>query len=53
VVPRRSYGVQFKNTLQDAEWQPLNQGLTIIGTQGYLKDLSAGAGPRFYRVVAY
>ena len=52
-VPGRSYGVQFKNALGDGQWQPLNQSITVLGTQAYLNDLSAGAGPRFYRVVAY
>jgi Tol biopolymer transport system component len=52
-VPGRSYAVQFKNALGDNQWQPLNQGVTVLGTQAYLNDLSAGAGPRFYRVVGY
>ena len=52
-VPGKSYRVQFKNTLNDTDWHDLTGGVTILGNQGYLNDLSAGAGPRFYRVVAY
>jgi len=53
VVPGRTYQVQFKNSLNDAMWQDLNQEVTIIGNQGYVNDISAGSGPRFYRIVAY
>jgi Tol biopolymer transport system component len=49
----RTYHVQFKNTLKDAQWQDLDGTISIIGSQGWLNDLSAGSGPRFYRVVAY
>jgi hypothetical protein len=52
VVPGKTYRVQFKGNLQ-AQWQDLNGAITIVGNQGYLNDLSAGNGPRFYRVVAY
>jgi Tol biopolymer transport system component len=52
-VPGKTYRVQFKNSLTDAEWQELAQDVTIIGAQGYLNDLAAGSGPRFYRVAAY
>lgn len=53
VLPDKTYRVQFKNSLSDTGWQDLSGGVTILGNQGYLNDLSAGAGPRFYRVVAY
>ena len=53
VVPGKTYAVQFKNTPQDATWQNLNGGVTILGDRACLNDLSAGAGPRLYRVVAY
>ena len=53
VVAGRTYRVQFKNSLADATWQEFNGGVTIIGTQGYLNDVTAGSSPRFYRVVAY
>jgi Tol biopolymer transport system component len=53
VVPGKNYSVQFKSGLRDADWQTLNEGVTVLGNQAYLNDLSAGPGPRFYRVVAY
>ena len=53
VVPGKTYRVQFKDNLSDAGWQEFSGGVTILGTQGYLNDVSAGAGPRYYRVVAY
>jgi hypothetical protein len=52
VVAGKTYHVQFKNSLE-AQWQELNVEIMIVGNQGYLNDLSAGSGPRFYRVVAY
>jgi Tol biopolymer transport system component len=53
LVPTRSYRVQFKNRLSDAAWQDMGGGITIQGNQARFNDLSAGSGPRFYRVVAY
>jgi Tol biopolymer transport system component len=53
VVPGKNYAVEFKNTVRDSVWQPLNGSVTILGSQAYLNDYLAGAGPRFYRVVAY
>jgi Tol biopolymer transport system component len=52
-VPGRTYRVEFKNNLSDPGWQQLNQDVTIIGNQGSLNDLTAGPGPRFYRIVGY
>ena len=52
MVPGKTYRVQFKSNPY-AQWQDLNGQVTIVGNQGYLNDLSAGSGPRFYRVVAY
>ena len=52
-VGGKTYRVQFKNSLDDADWQDFIGGVTILGGQGCLNDLSAGGGTRFYRVVAY
>jgi hypothetical protein len=52
LLPGKTYGVQFKNTLRDAVWQTLNGGFTVVGSQAYLNDPSPGSGPRFYRVIA-
>jgi hypothetical protein len=49
----RTYHVQFKDTLKDAQWQDLNGTISVIGSQGWLNDLTAGSAPRFYRVVTY
>jgi Tol biopolymer transport system component len=49
----RTYHVQFKNSLNDAQWQDLSGTISVIGSQGWLNDLTVGSGPRFYRVVAY
>ncbi|MGO8928153.1 MAG: hypothetical protein ACLQU3_14880 [Limisphaerales bacterium] len=51
VVAGRTYRVEFKNSLGDADWQPLNQNVTVVGTQAWLCDPSPGPGQRFYRVV--
>jgi Tol biopolymer transport system component len=53
VLPGRIYQVQYKNHLSDTTWQNLHGGISILGSQAYFNDLSAGAGPRFYRVTAY
>ena len=52
-VPGRTHHVQFKNTLSDPAWQDFGGGVAILGSRGYLNDMTAGTGPRFYRVVAY
>jgi Tol biopolymer transport system component len=52
-VAGRSYRVQYKNRLSDSNWQEFSGNVTILGDQGYFNDLLSGAGPRFYRVVAY
>ena len=52
-VSGRNYRVQYKNSLTDPTWQDLNGNITILGSQGYCNDTTAGSNPRFYRVVAY
>ncbi len=49
----KTYRVQFKNHLSDLDWQDLNGGVTILGNQGYFRDLTAAADRRFYRIVAF
>jgi Tol biopolymer transport system component len=51
VVAGRTYRVEFKNSLGEAEWQPVSQNLTVVGSQAWLYDPSPGPGQRFYRVV--
>jgi Tol biopolymer transport system component len=52
VPPGTTTQVQFKNSLNDLEWQDLKTGVTIIGNQGYLRDLGLSGPQRFYRIVA-
>ncbi len=51
-VPGKTYSVQFKNTLRDAQWQTVSGSVTIVGNQAYLNAPWPGSGPRFYRVIA-
>jgi len=53
VVAGKTYHVQFKDSLGDAAWQTLGGSVSIVGSQGYLYDLPAGASQRFYRIVAH
>jgi Tol biopolymer transport system component len=53
VVPGKAYRVQFKNGPSDAAWQDISGSVTILGNQACFDDLTAGATPRLYRVVAY
>jgi hypothetical protein len=45
----RVYGLEYKNALDEAAWMrlPLVAG---TGTSLLLRDLTAGAGQRFYRI---
>jgi Tol biopolymer transport system component len=52
VIPGKSYRVQFKNSLADADWQDVTGGVTLVGTQGFLNDPNPTTGQRFYRIVA-
>jgi Tol biopolymer transport system component len=52
VVSGKSYRVQFKDNLADPDWQNFSSGVAIIGSQGWLNDLTPGVDQRFYRVVA-
>lgn len=53
VQPGKSYYAQYKHDLNEPNWQDLNVGVTIIGSQGYLTDSTAQAGRRFYRIVGF
>ena len=48
-----NYQVQFTDDLNPAQWQPLTNGIRVIGTQGYLVDTPTNASQRFYRVVSF
>jgi Tol biopolymer transport system component len=53
ILPGKSYRVQFKNSLSDANWQDFNGTTTLIGQQGYFNDPAPGAPQRFYRIKAF
>jgi hypothetical protein len=46
-----AYRVQFKDSLNDPDWQDLSGNLTILGSNAYAVDPAPPAGQRFYRVV--
>ncbi len=50
-APGKTYQLQFKNDLNDPDWQDLNGNLSLLGNQGYAYDLVPAAGRRFYRIV--
>jgi hypothetical protein len=52
-APDKSYRLQFKNSVNDSNWQELGGTVTIFRNQGYCHDLAPTAIRRFYRVVGY
>jgi Tol biopolymer transport system component len=52
-LPGKTYIVQFKNSLNELQWQTLNGAVTVVGGTGYIKDLSPAPTQRFYRIAAY
>lgn len=52
-MPGQTYQVQFKNNVDDADWQPVNGTIMITGNQGSIHDLSPGTDQRIYRIVAF
>ena len=53
ILPGKSYRVQFKSSLSDANWQDFNGGITLIGRKGYFNDPVPGAPQKFYRIMAF
>ena len=53
ILPGKSYRVQFKNSLSDANWQDFSGLTSLIGQQGYFNDPTPGAPQRFYRIIAF
>jgi Tol biopolymer transport system component len=53
VLSGKSYRVQFKTSLSDANWQDFNGLTTLIGQQGFFNDPAPGAPQRFYRILAF
>lgn len=51
LAPGKSYRVQFKNDLSDADWMDLNGNVTLVGNQGRVTDLAPATGQKFYRIL--
>ena len=51
LAPGKSYRVQFKNDLNDPDWQELNGNVTLLRDKGFVNDLDTASGLRFYRVL--
>jgi Tol biopolymer transport system component len=47
------YQVQFKNSLDDPQWQPLGNPATVVGGQGSAVDSAPDPQHRFYRIVSF
>jgi Tol biopolymer transport system component len=52
VQPGRTYKVQFRDNFL-ADWNDTASGPTILGSQGYFRDLTSANTTRFYRIVAF
>jgi Tol biopolymer transport system component len=53
VFAGKTFRVQYKNRLNDPNWQDLTDPITVVGNQGCFTDSSPDSSQRFYRVVAY
>jgi len=51
-VPGNSYRVQFKNSLEDQQWQDLSGSITNSGVKAWLQDTAPLNPQRFYRVLS-
>ena len=49
-VPARSYAVQFKNNLNDPQWQDSGATISFVGNEG-LAIVSTDQPSRFYRII--
>jgi hypothetical protein len=49
-APSRTYGVQFKNNLNDSQWQDSSATISFVGSEA-IATLSAGKPGCFYRIV--
>ena len=50
-ISGQTYRVQYKNNLDDTNWQEVADTVTITGNTAHLTDLAPAAGQRFYRVI--
>jgi hypothetical protein len=49
-VPGHAYQVQFKDNLNDANWQTASNGVSVIGDTGYFAVPTNAPPKRFYRI---
>jgi len=52
-VPGTSYRVQFKDDLNQADWQQLSGAITNAATKAWLQDPAPTGPHRFYRIVTF
>jgi hypothetical protein len=52
-VRGNNYRVEFKNRLEDSNWQPLSGTYTNLGNKAWLQDPAPNASQRLYRIVAF
>ncbi len=52
-TPGKAYRVEFKNILDDADWQILDGNIGLIGPLGFVSDPMPLVGQRFYRIVSF
>lgn len=53
ILPGGNYRVQFKNELNEADWQNLPGIPATLGVKAWLQDSTSGSSRRFYRVLSY
>ena len=50
-VPGKTYRVEFKNALEESNWQPLDADRVATGETLTVNDNLAGSSQRFYRIL--
>ena len=50
-VPDKTYRVEFKNALEDSNWQQLDTDLVATGESRTVNDDHIGSSQRFYRIL--
>jgi hypothetical protein len=50
-VPDKTYRVEYKNALEESNWQPLDADVVATGESLTINDGLAGSSQRFYRIL--
>jgi hypothetical protein len=53
VIPGRAYRVQFKTSLDQANWLDLNGSAVVVGDQGSVVDPYPTNSVKFYRIISF